>query len=38
MSLISFLANRVFERLGDKAVKRAARIASMYDELDELEP
>ncbi|MEG3766445.1 MurR/RpiR family transcriptional regulator [Alteromonas sp. 14N.309.X.WAT.G.H12] len=38
MSLISFLANKVFERLGDKAANRAAYISKMYDDLEELEP
>ena len=38
MSLISFLANKVFERLGDQALRRATQIAAMYDQLDELEP
>ena len=38
MSLISFLANKVFETLGEKAVKRATRISQMYDDLEELEP
>lgn len=37
MSLISYLSNRVFEKLGDQAMRRATQIAAMYDTLDELE-